>query len=108
MILAATEAFYHHGLGFDKTVWSYPGALFFSAGGYHHHLGTNIWSPGPSARADEASLLEWELVVPERRQVEGIAQRLRARGHLVEGASDGVRTSDAWGTRVYVKSEESR
>ena len=38
--LDAAEAFYHRGLGFDKTVWSYPGALFFSAGGYHHHLGT--------------------------------------------------------------------
>ena len=106
--LAATEEFYHHGLGFDKTVWSYPGALFFSAGGYHHHLGTNIWSPGPSARADEAKLLEWELVIPARRQIEDLAQRLRARGHLVEVASDGVRTSDASGTQVYVKSEESR
>src|SRR3954470_17348530 len=26
-------AFYHEGLGFDKIVWSYPGALFMSAGG---------------------------------------------------------------------------
>ena len=42
--LARAEAFYHRALGFDKKVWSYPGALFFSAGGYHHHLGTNIWS----------------------------------------------------------------
>ena len=46
--LAGAEAFYHRALGFDKTVWSYPGALFFSAGGYHHHLGSNIWPPGPS------------------------------------------------------------
>ena len=38
--LTAAEAFYHAGLGFDKVVWSYPGALFLSAGGYHHHLGT--------------------------------------------------------------------
>ena len=30
--LARAEAFYHRALGFDKTVWSYPGALFFSAG----------------------------------------------------------------------------
>ena len=56
--LGAAEAFYHVGLGFDKTVWSYPGALFFSAGGYHHHLGTNTWAPGPSAADDEARLLE--------------------------------------------------
>ena len=106
--LARAEAFYHRALGFDKTVWSYPGALFFSAGGYHHHLGTNIWSPGPSARADEAKLLEWELVVPERRQTNDVAQRLRAGGYVVDDAPDGVRTSDPWGTRVYVRSEESR
>src|SRR5690606_740815 len=34
-----SATFYHHGLGLDKMVWSYPGALFLSAGGYHHHLG---------------------------------------------------------------------
>jgi hypothetical protein len=41
-------------LGFDRTAWSYPGALFLSAGGYHHHLGTNVWSPGPAPSPDEA------------------------------------------------------
>jgi hypothetical protein len=46
-------------LYFNWRTRSYPGALFFSAGGYHHHLGTNTWSPGPPARADEAKLLEW-------------------------------------------------
>ena len=106
--LAGADAFYHRALGFDKTVWSYPGALFFSAGGYHHHLGTNIWSPGPSARDDEAKLLEWQLVVPEHRQINDVAQRLRAGGYVAEDASDGVRTSDPWGTQVYVRSEESR
>jgi catechol 2,3-dioxygenase len=38
--------FYHEGLGFDKMVWNYPGALFLAAGGYHHHLGTNTWAAG--------------------------------------------------------------
>ena len=106
--LAAAEDFYHHALGFDKTVWSYPGALFFSAGGYHHHLGTNIWSPGPSARPDEAKLLEWELVVPERGHAYEVAQRLRAGGYVVADAPNGGRTSDSWGTQVYIRSEESR
>jgi catechol 2,3-dioxygenase len=106
--LARAEAFYHRALGFDKTVWSYPGALFFSAGGYHHHLGTNMWSPGPSARADEARLLEWELVVPERGQADDVAKRLRAGGYVVDDAPEGVRTSDPWGTHVYIRSEERR
>lgn len=106
--LARAEAFYHHALGFDKTVWSYPGALFLSAGGYHHHLGINVWSPGPSAGADEARLLEWELVLPERGQTNDVAQRLRASGYVVDDAPDGVRAADPWGTRMYVRPEESR
>lgn len=106
--LEEAEAFYHRTLGFEKKVWSYPGALFLSAGGYHHHLGTNTWSPGPSARADEAKLLAWELVVPERQQTNDVAQRLRAGGYAVEDAQDGVRTSDPWGTQVYVRSEKGR
>jgi catechol 2,3-dioxygenase len=104
--LSSAEAFYHRGLGFDKTVWSYPGALFFSAGGYHHHLGTNVWSPGPAARADEAKLLEWELVVPDLERTRDVALRLRASGYVVDDAPRGVRTADPWGTRVYVRSEE--
>jgi catechol 2,3-dioxygenase len=100
--LPAAEAFYHRALGFDKKVWSFPGALFFSAGGYHHHLGTNIWSPGPSARADEAKLLAWELVVPDRRDAYDVAQRLRTGGYAVDDAPEGVRASDPWGSQVYV------
>ena len=104
--LARAEAFYHSALGFDKRVWSYPGALFLSAGGYHHHVGTNIWSSGPSARADEARLLEWELVVPDHGDTNDIAQRLRAGGYVVGDAPDGMRATDAWGTQVYVRSEK--
>jgi len=37
------EAFYCGRIGFDPTVRRYPGALFVSAGGYHHHLGLNTW-----------------------------------------------------------------
>ena len=62
--LDAAARFYHGGLGLDKTVWSYPGALFLSAGGYHHHLGTNTWAVGaPVAVESDARLLEWELRV---------------------------------------------
>jgi catechol 2,3-dioxygenase len=42
--LTAAEAFYGpDGLGFDVTARNYPGALFVSAGGYHHHIGMNTW-----------------------------------------------------------------
>jgi catechol 2,3-dioxygenase len=63
--IAAAAAFYHEGLGFDRVVWSYPGALFLSAGGYHHHLGVNTWrgeGVGP-APAGTVGLREWTLVL---------------------------------------------
>ena len=42
--LAIASDFFGDALGLDTTVWDYPGALFFAARGYHHHLGTNIWA----------------------------------------------------------------
>lgn len=94
--------FYHAGLGMEKTVWSYPGALFLAAGGYHHHLGTNVWSPGPPAHADEARLLEWELVVPTQDDVRAAAESLRAAGYGTQHADDGATVEDPWGTRLRI------
>jgi catechol 2,3-dioxygenase len=106
--LDAAEAFYHAGLGFDKTVWSYPGALFFSAGGYHHHLGTNTWSPGPSAADDEARLLEWEIVVPHDNDSSDAARSLRDAGFAADDTGNGVVTADPWGTRVRIVADATR
>ena len=41
--LEDAEEFFSHILGMDVTFRNYPGALFFSYSGYHHHIGTNIW-----------------------------------------------------------------
>jgi catechol 2,3-dioxygenase len=101
------DTYYHGLIGFDKTVWSYPGALFLSAGGYHHHLGTNIWSAGPSASPDEARLLEWELMVPDANWIHRLEARLTTAGHPVSITVDGVRTVDPWGTQVHVRKKGS-
>lgn len=103
--LEGAEAFYHRALGLDKTVWSYPGALFLSAGGYHHHLGTNVWSPGPGPSADEAQLLEWELLVPSADDVAAVGRSVRSAGYTAEPAVDGVTAVDPWGTRVRIRAE---
>ena len=99
------EAFYHRALGFDKTVWTYPGALFMAAGGYHHHLGTNVWSNGPSARPDEARLLEWELIVPTAGDVNDAARSFEAAGIATESSGAGLIAGDPWGTRVHVRGD---
>jgi catechol 2,3-dioxygenase len=64
--LADAEAFYAGELGLDVTVRSYPGALFLSRGGYHHHVGANTWASAgsPPAPAGSRGLKWFEIDVP--------------------------------------------
>jgi catechol 2,3-dioxygenase len=106
--IARAEAFYHGALGFDKVVWSYPGALFLSAGGYHHHLGTNTWAvEAPRPEENDARLLEWTVVVPTTADAEGAARSLEARGYSVHADADrqSWSASDPWGTPLRIAAE---
>jgi len=97
--LDAAAQFYHEGLGLDKIVWSYPGALFMSAGGYHHHLGTNTWAAGaPLASDDDARLLDWEVVVPTVADADAAARNIADAGHPVQRSEQGHVVRDPWGT----------
>jgi catechol 2,3-dioxygenase len=99
--IADAEAFYHAALGLDKVVWNYPGALFMSAGGYHHHLGTNTWAAGsPLSTDDDARLLEWEIVLPTDADVSAAATSLESAGVLVMHDGATVAARDPWGTQV--------
>jgi catechol 2,3-dioxygenase len=85
--LKAAEAFYHETLGMDVTC-RYPGATFYSSGGYHHHLATNIWNSrnAPPRNLPATGLAELELVAgPVRADLAGQS--------LV----------DPWGTRISVR-----
>lgn len=96
--LGRASAFYHEALGFDRVAWSHPGALFLSAGGYHHHLGLNTWAAGaPLAREGDARLLEWRLLLPSRAEVEAAAASLAEAGHPVDAEG---RVADPWGTTL--------
>lgn len=93
-------AFYHAGLGFDKTVWNYPGALFLSAGGYHHHLGTNTWAArAPRPEAGDARLLDWEIILPAA-ELERAAESIGTTGAAVVRTGNDVLARDPWGTAV--------
>lgn len=54
------ERFWHDEFGFD-TVAKYGGAaVFLSSGGYHHHIGGNVWqSAGAGQRDPDRSGLSW-------------------------------------------------
>ena len=100
------EAFYHYALGFDKVVWSYPGALFMSAGGYHHHLGTNTWARGaPPATDADARLLEWEIIVPTKKDSDAAGRSVEAAGYPAKQEGDDWLLTDPWGTGLRLVPE---
>lgn len=101
--LDEASRFYHEALGLDRMVWSYPGALFLAAGGYHHHLGLNTWA-GPDARPagdQDARLLAWRITLPAP-QAEQARASLESAGWSVTSAADGWRVADPWGTTLLV------
>ncbi len=65
--LESAEQFYVRHLGFEVTTRRYPGALFVAAGGYHHHIGLNVWSGVgvPRPPAGSTGLVGLTLVVPD-------------------------------------------
>ena len=104
--LDAASAFFSGALGFDRTVWSYPGALFLSAGGYHHHLGANTWagSRATPPAGDEAQLLEWTLELPDTAAVAAAAASLSAGGYSAEPGDGGdLLVRDPWGTPLRLR-----
>jgi catechol 2,3-dioxygenase len=100
----AAAAFYHAALGFDKTAWSFPGALFMAAGGYHHHLATNTWAAGAPAASDaDARLLEWEILLPSGDALERVVRSVTDAGFRIAGGDDDQVTSDPWGTTLRLR-----
>lgn len=101
--LAVAERFYGDVIGFQTTLREYPGALFASAGDYHHHVAMNVWnSQGAGPRAASLGLGDVAVTVPAREDLDQLVTRMREAGvdHRDEGAS--VVSNDPWGTQVTV------
>ena len=103
--LTAAEHFWADALGLDVTVRGYPGALFVSAGGYHHHVGLNTWAgDGAPPPPDGALGLDrFEVVLPDAGAVSDAGERLAATG-AVELVQGGVLTADSSGNGLLVRS----
>jgi catechol 2,3-dioxygenase len=107
--LAESEAFYGGALGLDVTVRGYPGALFLSAGGYHHHIGLNTWTSDSAPPPPEGARgLAWfDLVVPGSDELARIEARLRSAGLSPERRGSILLATDPSGNRVLVRSNGS-
>jgi catechol 2,3-dioxygenase len=107
--IAAGSSFFSDALGFDRMVWQYPGALFLSAGGYHHHLGTNTWAGSSAAppTPDQAQLLEWTIELPDAASLAAAGESLARSGFTaereVQGNTASIVTHDPWGTHIRLR-----
>ena len=81
--------FYRDVLGFEVT-YRRPGAVFMSAGGYHHHIALNTWESrgGPPPAPGTTGLYHLAILYPTRRLLADALRRLIDAGIQLDGASD--------------------
>jgi catechol 2,3-dioxygenase len=103
--IAEAERFYGGVLGFDVTIRGYPGALFVSAGGYHHHLGLNTWhsAGSPPAAPGALGLRSFEIVLPSDEELERVLARVRAAGIEPAVTAAGPQVRDPFGNLVLLR-----
>jgi catechol 2,3-dioxygenase len=97
--LAAAEAFYGQ-LGFSLMARYGQQAAFYSAGGYHHHLGLNTWAGegAPPAPRDRAGLERFEIWLPDEAALAAAAGRLEV--DIEDGRAE---ADDPAGNRVVLR-----
>ncbi|HEX9036761.1 MAG TPA: VOC family protein [Ktedonobacterales bacterium] len=103
--LAPAVAFYRDLIGLDLMIQLGGSAAFMSAGGYHHHLGLNTWAGvgAPQPPTDAAGIRIWNILLPERADIETVAARLEAAGASFEREDDGaIVTRDPSGNSVRI------
>ncbi|MGW9183632.1 VOC family protein [Agromyces sp. NPDC055661] len=102
----SAREFYVHRLGFETTADGWPGALFVSAGGYHHHMAMNTWnSAGAGRRGLALGLGKVEIVVPTADDLGELGERM---SHYDVATRDDGRTlafDDPWENLVEVRAE---
>jgi catechol 2,3-dioxygenase len=93
-------AFYRDLLGFELQA-NLGSAAFVSAGGYHHHVGFNVWNGiGAGAPPDHSiGLRRWTVRLPAA-DIAALRGRLAEAGQSIADLGDGFVVRDPWQTAV--------
>lgn len=104
--LAKAKRFYGEITGFTLTA-TLPGAQFLAAGGYHHHIGTNIWDSrnGPPPSPDTAGLSLMTFELPDENSVQALKSQLDAANVTTTPQLNGFDFLDPWMTPVSVRAK---
>jgi catechol 2,3-dioxygenase len=98
-------AFYRDVLGFEQMA-NLGSASFVAAGGYHHHLGLNVWRGRGVGPAPEhtAGIREWEILLPSPADVAAVRRRAETAGVPVQEREGGIVVRDPWDIAVAILS----
>jgi catechol 2,3-dioxygenase len=99
--LDTAEDFYRGPVGLDLTRRR-GGATFMSSGGYHHHVGANVWHSNGAARRDpdRAGLSWFVMEAAGEAELASIRSRVSGTDAPVSPHSSGFETADPWGNRI--------
>jgi catechol 2,3-dioxygenase len=87
--LEQAKAFYVDLLGFELSVdWKSQGVIFVAAGGYHHHIGLNIWGGTQPQPPQTLGLQCFSINVPDAATLDHLCERLHAAAVKVEKQAD--------------------
>lgn len=94
--LDQAKRFYCEGLSFDLIMSMANSALFISTGGYHHHIGLNIWhgKNAPPLPDNSAGMKYFSLVFPNAEIREEKINNLKKLGYKIIEDEAGIFTKD--------------
>ncbi|SDN71058.1 catechol 2,3-dioxygenase [Paenibacillus sp. yr247] len=102
--LQKSREFYCDVLGFDVAVDASETmkALFISAGGYHHHIGMNIWAgeEAPSRPSNGTGLEYYTLIFPTEKTRNEALERLQSVGVQATDLDDVLTVTDPSGIQL--------
>lgn len=96
--LKQARRFYCDVLGFELQAHMENSALFVAAGGYHHHLGLNVWAGigTPLAATNASGLAYYTILLPNK------TNRLAEAGILVNNAGNHIAVHDPSGIEIHL------
>ena len=107
--LAQSAVFYQGVLGLAESITGIDGAAFFAAGGYHHHIGCNVWSSRTAIPpANSLGLHFFTLSLPEQEEVTQLAAHAQTAGIPVKQYGQSYLLSDPSGNHLLLTAEPVR
>jgi catechol 2,3-dioxygenase len=102
--LPESITFYEKVIGLDLMATMMGSAAFLSAGGYHHHLGINIWNGegAPAPPSNSTGLRYFTIKLADPGDLTALIERLNGAGALQQEHEEGIFIQDPSGNGIVL------